>query len=220
MLPVRIARAHNKLAEADVEGAKSRLAAIESRQREIESLVESALKLEQQRFLLRHRLSWTTIRSSVSGTVLTQDLEQREGDGVKRGERIVDIARLDAWQARLLVSESDFPKIKLGQPVSLYVEAFPHTEYRVFRGTVRRKPSRHQAETDSPNGKPAKYPVVVSVDDPVVKDGGSVISLAYGMLARAKIVVERGSLVEVLWRKLLRKVGRIPQSGISLARKS
>ena len=35
-----------------------------------------------------------------------------------------------------MIPEIDNPKVKAGQPVKLYVNAFPHMEYKIAEGTV------------------------------------------------------------------------------------
>ena len=100
-----------------------------------------------------------------------------------------------------MVKETDLPKIEIGQLARLYVNAFPSMEYKVFEGTVEEIAAAPVAG-NAVEG--AVYPIKVSILDPQVSDGQQVYSLAYGMNAEVKVVVERGRIVKLLWKKLLR----------------
>ena len=109
------------------------------------------------------------------------------------------------WQAHLLVSENDIPVVKLHQPVRLFVNAFPHMEYKVFEGKVNEISARPYAGVAS--AESIVYPIKVSVQDPQVLYSDEIYSLAYGMGVEGRIVVERGRVIGLLWRRLLRSVG-------------
>ena len=74
-------------------------------------------------------------------------------------------------------------------------------EYKVFEGMVE-EVSATPVVGNAVEG--AVYPIKVSILDPQVSDGEQVYSLAYGMNAEVKIVVEKGRIVEMLWNKVLR----------------
>ncbi len=203
LLPVRLSNALLQQAEADLERIQQRLQAVEGRAAELHTLEKQREKIEQERRRLENRLAKHTIRAPAAGTVLAGQLEQRVGDRLQEGEAILELAQTDGWLARIMVKETDLPKIEIGQPARLYVNAFPHTEYKVFEGTV-------EAVSAVPVvGNAAEgtvYPIKVSIRDPQVWDGKQVYALAYGMNAEVKVVVERGRIVELLWKKLLQSV--------------
>ncbi len=60
-----------------------------------------------------------------------------------------------------------------------------------------------------PGGMSTVYPVKISVIDPHLSDGEKECPLAYGMGVEAKIVTERGPIVDLLWKKFLKTVGKI-----------
>ena len=201
LLPVRLSNVLLQQAEADLERTQQRLQAVEGRTAELHTLEKQREKIEQERRRLENRLAKNTIRAPAAGTVLTGQLEQRVGDRLQEGETVLEVAQTDGWQARIMVKEIDLPKIEIGQPARLYVNAFPHTEYKVFEGTVE-EVSATPVVGNAVEG--AVYPIKVSIHDPQVSDGEQVYSLAYGMNAEVKVVVERGRIVELLWKKLLR----------------
>ena len=210
LLPVRLRLALIRQTEADVERARRRLSGVETRVYEIRALDRQQEKLEDDRALLMHRLDRTVLRASVSGTVLTGELERRVGDRVEAGDTIVELAEMGGWQARVRVGEMDFPRVKVDQAARVYVKAFPHMEFKIFEGRVKNVPALPVVDGFSPDG-PA-YPVTVSIEDPGVSDGETSYALAYGMTAEAKIVVERGRIVDLLWRKLLRAAGKVARN--------
>ena len=76
-------------------------------------------------------------------------------------------------------------------------------EYKVFEGTVE-EVSETPVAGNAVEG--AVYPIKVSILDPQVWDGEQMYSLAYGMNAEVKIVVERGRVIKLLWKELLQSV--------------
>ena len=215
LIPVRLQQMRVAGAKVEIERAKRRLTALDNRKQELKTMAQMDEKLRVSHRLLKTQLEQMQIRASVSGTVLTRDLEKRVGDRILAGEAVIELAALDGWQARVMIREVDIPKVKAGQRVRLYVNAFPHMEYKVFEGEVTDVPRKPEAATPlgagllPSGGADATYPVTMRVIDPHVSDGKSVYSLAYGMGVDAKIVTERGPIVNLLWRKFLKTVGKI-----------
>ena len=194
LLPVRL---HNAW---PLEQGQQRLQAVEGRAAELHTLKKKREKIEQERLRLENQLAKNTLWAPAAGTVLTGQLEQRVGDRIQSGETVLEVAGNEGWQARIMVKETDLPKIEIGQLARLYVDAFPHMEYKVFEGVVEEMSAAPVME-NAVGG--AVYPIKVSILDPQVSDGEQVYSLAYGMNAEVKIVVERGRILELLWKKLL-----------------
>ena len=200
LLPVRLSNALLQQGEADLERTQQRLQAVEGRTAELHTLEKQREKIEQECLRLENQLAKNTLRAPAAGIVLTGQLEQRVGDRLQSGETVLEVAGNEEWQARIMVKEIDLPKIEIGQPARLYVDAFPHMEYKVFEGVVEEMSAAPVVE-NAVGG--AVYPIKVSIHDPQVSDGEQVYSLAYGMNAEVKIVVERGRVIELLWKKLL-----------------
>jgi multidrug resistance efflux pump len=214
LLPIRIRRAVIKQSSAELDAVTRKIESMRDGKLELKRLKTEEKKLRQDRFLLRHRLDAMKIRSDVQGTVLTREVDQLVGDQVKKGDAVLEVAELGAWQVKTSVREIDFPKVKIGQSVRVYLNAFPYTEFKVFRGRVAQIPGR----TDQSKGSNTNtYPVLVSIQQGEVTDGERAYSLSYGMKATTKIVIERGSLFRVLWRSLLRSVGRLGRPEIRVA---
>lgn len=215
LIPMREHKIRLQRAKVEIEHAKRRLAALANRKQELNELKQIYRKLRIRYRLLKTHLEQMNIHAPVSGTVLTRDLDKRIGDRIASGEAVLELAELSGWQAQVMIQEVDIPKIKIGQIVRLYIDAFPHMQYKVFEGTVTDISSKSEPTTTIGAGvAPVSYtgtvyPVKIHIDDPVVIYSDKKYSLAYGMGVEAKIVTERGPIVELLWKKLLKTVGKI-----------
>ena len=208
LLPVRLANAALREGKADLGLAEQRLRAVEGRGQELRTLEKRRGKLEKDRTRVRSRLAQTRIAAPAKGRVLARDLTRRVGDRVEAGEAILEVAGTDAWQAKIMVKEMDLPQIGAGQQARLYIDAFPHMEFKIFEGVVEEVPTT-PADV-APDGC-AVYSVRVSILDPVVSDENRMYSLANGMNTQAKVVVERGRILELWWKRLMKsgdKAGR------------
>jgi membrane fusion protein, multidrug efflux system len=76
------------------------------------------------------RLSWTEIRSEIAGYV--QDRSASPGNQVDTGQTLISIRPKFVWIAANY-KETQISHIRIGQPVDLYVDAYPK---RVFKGRV------------------------------------------------------------------------------------
>ena len=171
-------------------------------------------KLQVSHRLVKTRMKQMKIYAPVSGTVLTRDLDKREGDRIEAGEAVIELAELHSWQAEVMIQEVDIPKVKEGHKVRIYVNAFPHMEYKIFEGRVTDVPRKPEPITPMgaglvPGGMSTVYPVKISVIDPHLSMDEKECPLAYGMGVEAKIVTERGPIVDLLWKKFLKTVGKI-----------
>jgi len=217
LLPVRIRNAVYRQAASELDAVTLKIEARQAGKTELRRLKSEEKKLEQDRFILRHRLDAMQIRSSVEGTVLTREVDQLVGDRILKGGQVLEVAELGQWQVKTHVKEVDFPRIRIGQMALIYVEAFPYTEFRVFEGVVSHLPGRIDPAA---SGEPVStYPVVIAIHDRIVTDGQRNYSLSYGMRATSKIIIERGRVLDVFWRKLLRSVGRVGKPEIRIVRR-
>ena len=212
LIPIRVHQTRVQRAEVEIERAKRQLVALDNRKQEHEMLKQTYEKLQVSHRLVKTRLEQMKIYAPVSGTVLTRDLNKREGDRIEAGEAVIELAELHSWQAEVLIQEVDIPKVEEGHKVRIYVNAFPHMEYKIFEGRVTDVPRKPEPITPIgaglvPGGMSTVYPVKISVIDPHLSDGEC--PLAYGMGVEAKIVTERGPIVDLLWKKFLKTVGKI-----------
>jgi HlyD family secretion protein len=122
------------------------------------SLVKARTNLE----LAELRLSDVTIRSPISGTILTRSVEegsviQSASSNVSGGTTLFIMADLEAMQVRTLVDETDMGQISAGLTASVQVEAFPG---QIFRGIVEKIEPQATVQQNV-----TMFPVIVLLDN-------------------------------------------------------
>lgn len=116
------------LREKERQGLMDEKASLAAAYRTAESELESArARLREAEAVLRD----TFILSPISGTVINKLME--EGELVSSGTAIAVIVDLSELYVRVFIPERDVGKIRLGNPVRIYADAFPD---RFFEGTV------------------------------------------------------------------------------------
>jgi biotin carboxyl carrier protein len=75
--------------------------------------------------LLENQMRQLEIRAPISGVVLADALEQREGSPVEKGQALYEIAPLDRLQAEVEVPVREISHVAPGARVTLGVDAFP-----------------------------------------------------------------------------------------------
>ena len=201
--PVRQARAVVGTRRAALAAAVERLQSVAGLLRERKSLdLAYGALLEDEAYLAR-QLAQTAICAPSDGVVLTRDVEKRSGDFIGSGEVLLEMAG-GGWKAEVAVAERDLPRVAVGQWARLYVEAYPHMEYKIFDGIVR------AVAADRTVG--GGYPVEVGLEDPALATDA--YRLAPGMAVEARIVVERGRIAALAWARLLRSLGKVHKGDI------
>jgi HlyD family secretion protein len=116
---VDTARSDTRVAEVSVKSAAAQLS-------------QAQAALEQARLNLSH----TVITSPVDGIVLSRNVEvgQTVSAGLQAPTLFIIARSLDTLQLDARVDESDVGRVKVGQPVSFVVDAYPGSS---FAGTVR-----------------------------------------------------------------------------------
>ena len=104
------------------------LVKIGPRQEEID---QARARLQQALAITQTRLGYTTLKSPVTGVVLSKNVEA--GEYVAAGTPIVTAADLtDIW-LRAYVSEADLGRVKLGQKARITTDTYPD---KVYEGTI------------------------------------------------------------------------------------
>lgn len=138
-----------------------------------------------------------SIRAPYDAVVIS--LGQRNaGSVVQAGQELCQLARSDAQpRARLTVPESALPRLKVGQRVRFFLDAFPYQRY----GAVDAKldwisPS---AVTTSEG---VRFVALASVDPTFVSRRKEGLALRVGMRGEARIVVGKRTLIESLFEPI------------------
>ncbi len=126
------ARSDLKKAEADLHLAKARLADLEAFKARIKSQESKISQLNLKVKTKRRQLEGTEVRSPVNGIVVrkTADL----GDIIETGRPLLKVVIEGTLEVRANIRETYLRYIQRGNPVEVYVDAYPQ---RVFSGKVK-----------------------------------------------------------------------------------
>jgi len=155
----------NQPTEAELASAEAQVASAESNLNNLlngtsDTDVEAAqinvqkaqLDLEQ----AQDDLAQAQLLSPINGTVMAVDVE--EGQKINTDSlNAVTLADLTDLELDVLVAEVDIPKVKVGQPVEIAIDALPG---QTFKGTV----SKVQPVSES-SSSVVNYPVTIQLDD-------------------------------------------------------
>jgi HlyD family secretion protein len=110
-------------AQAQIQSAKDALARLNPN---ADDLAQAQANLDASRAardLAKERLSEATLTAPLDGTVVTLDLDK--GSFVQTGRSVITVADLAHLQITLNIDETDIPRVQIGQPVALDLDAFP-----------------------------------------------------------------------------------------------
>lgn len=127
------ARTRYEIAEAQLNSARQVMEKLKTgaRQEEIDAAKARFEQATAQTKLIQKKISDCTILSPISGYITKRILEK--GELVNYGTPIVRISNLDELYIMIYLPETNLPKIKLGNPAEIKVDAFPD---RKFSGNV------------------------------------------------------------------------------------
>lgn len=123
------AKAEYEVAKSQIDEAKERLKLAEEGPRQ-EDIARARARLEQVRQSLaiaKTRLAYATLTTSISGTVLSENVEA--GEYVVPGVPVVTVGDLANTWLRAYVNETDLGRIKLGQRVCVSTDTYPGKAY-------------------------------------------------------------------------------------------
>jgi multidrug efflux pump subunit AcrA (membrane-fusion protein) len=135
------------------------------------------------------------VTAPFDGTVVT--VLRRPGDVVAAGQDLCRIARSDATLiAELSPPEAGVARVRVGQNVQLFYEAFPYERFGTGRGTVRWVSPATVASTGG-----ARFVIRAALEPPPLGRRASISSRA-GMRGEARIITGRRTVVEFVFEPL------------------
>ncbi|MES2572172.1 MAG: efflux RND transporter periplasmic adaptor subunit, partial [Verrucomicrobiota bacterium] len=146
-----------RVAEANVARAIGMEKPAEQKQAENIRLAYQAKLIEAQR-----DVDNLTIKARSAGTVLTRELERRQGHMLKSNELVCELAPLDPMRIKVALNEKEVRYVKKGQKVDLKVNAYPG---KTFHGIIAEDPIIFFGESI-----PAAFSAMRSGDVPVYVD--------------------------------------------------
>lgn len=177
----------------DYESSKSYLEILQARigilkrqyERRIEELRRDCEIADGAQELARLNLERTVVRSPMSGTVLTRRPQRFAGTAVSAGQPVMTVGDLEDLCFIVNLNEVDVVELRVGQRARIFLNSFPHRQYKVFEGEVVEIPSIPQIANNI-----VTYEVIVTIDEPWVEKSGERIDLRYGLTGRAEIVTK------------------------------
>jgi RND family efflux transporter MFP subunit len=178
-------------AEAKVASAKATLADLVSGPTEPDWRT-AELAVEQVKLALAQaqtNLDRAQLRSPITGTVLAVNVEL--GQQAPAGLNAITLADLTALELTINVAEVDIPKVQVGQPAQITLDALPG---QTFNGVV----SRIAPASTSQSGV-VNYPVTIrlnNIDGAGVRPGMTAVATLVGNTAKTEWLVPTNALVE------------------------
>ncbi|MCA8926460.1 MAG: HlyD family secretion protein [Alphaproteobacteria bacterium] len=185
-------------AEAQMQRARGAIAETEAGRGEVEMIDQEMAMLDHQATALRAELEQKRveieehiIHAPIAGVI--DRLFVEEGEYVRVGQRVLMMHDPDAVWVEANIKETELRLLKLGQPVHVFVDAFPDAD---VRGTIERVGSATTAKfallpTPNPSGNFTKItqrvPVRIALDRSAAPD----IDLSPGMMVEVEIDVRK-----------------------------
>jgi len=139
------------------------------------------------------------VTAPFDGTVVVVQ-QKNQGDVVSYGQELCRIARSDSTLiAHLTAPESGVPRLRAGQSVRLFFEAYPYERFGTGHGTIR---WISPAAVASDEGE--RFVVHVALDAQALGASGSARPLRAGMSGQARVVVGTRTLIEFVFEPLRR----------------
>jgi HlyD family secretion protein len=200
-IDAEIAKAQEQIAQTQARGEATLATLRQQREQLIQNQIELQRQLDRTRKELQQverNFSQSTIRASISGTVLQLNL-RNAGQVVRAGEAIALIAPQNApFVIKSKIASQDINKVKPGQQVQMRVSACPFPDFGLLNGTVKTvAPDVRPAE----NGANATYEIAIQPEKAFVGDERRQCPLQAGMEGSADIISQQETVVQFLLRK-------------------
>ena len=118
-------------------------------------------------------------------TVLTPKIRELIGTKALEGQPVLMIGDLSQLKFTVMVNEADIPKVEPGQDAKIYINAFPHRQYKVFKGKTREISSAPQVTKLG-----VAFEAKIQIYEPWVEVSDSRLYLKPGLSGKAKIVIK------------------------------
>ena len=122
------AEARLRAAQAGIGIAESGRKEVEMQRRAVDAAKARERELRAQLDAARTQLSYTELKSPISGVVLLKNVEN--GEVVNPGTPVVTIGDIDNLWMNIYIPETQTGVVKLGQPVRVHVDSFPEESFQ------------------------------------------------------------------------------------------
>jgi HlyD family secretion protein len=181
-----------KQAQAAVEQARAQLARLTNpNPNDLKSAQASVDQARAARDLARVRLDYAIIKAPFDGMVTRVDVDL--GSTVSAGRAVLAIADVSEYRVKLNIDETDIAKIKVGQEVTISLEAYPGVSIPARVTEVASNATMVQGVVN--------YVVTVSLSS------NQAVPLKLGMTADANILIANRENVLILSNRAIRAAG-------------
>lgn len=161
------AKIDQRLAQLEIDHLRAGLAAMDNiRETKLANLRQRRDRAADKVTTLQDGIAAMTVEAPRAGTVILTNNWRNEkikvGDQVWRAYRVIEIPDLSAMRVDAEVAEADAGRLRVGQPATLYLDAYPDREYRGRLTSIRRAV---QAKTHRPAEKVVKVQVELETTD-------------------------------------------------------
>ena len=147
-------------------------------------------------------LTKSLVRAPIAGTVF--DLTRAPGQVTTLGQTMLKIVPADAATAEVFVSNQDIGFVHTGQSSQVRVDAYPFTKFGELKGQV----TTIGADVLEPDPKNPTYrfPVVITLDTPVLRSQGLSLPLKPGMSVQANLKLREKRVISLLTDMFVKNV--------------
>jgi multidrug resistance efflux pump len=158
----------------------------------------------------RERKSRLVLTSPIDGVVLTEQVERLPGSFVREGDQILEVADLDDWRVELMVPDREVYKIKVGDRVSIEIQAFEQSEREELMGKVEyvspEPMGAGQGAAAAAGG--GGYRVIATLDESEIQRVG-IDQFRRGYSVRGNVITRSGLMATLLWDSMVEKFEKV-----------
>ncbi len=201
-----------RVAQEASQGEERVAALIQQKQALIQKQIQSQNQINQAQKALQQinsQLQNSTIRATSDGVILKLNL-RNSGQVVRAGETVTEIVPKNApLVIKTLISSNDIKKISVGQTVQLRVDACPHPDYGLLKGSVSTISADTIAQPNAgatPSSVSAavanRYEVTIKPETLTFGTSDRQCPIQAGMDAKADIVSKEETALQFLLKKV------------------
>jgi multidrug resistance efflux pump len=182
---------------------------------EIQAQQSIVQKLSKEIELLQHQLEKTNMYAPISGNIISPDLSKRIGSTITPGESLMLVSNLDKWVVKVLIKETDIPKIALNDEAKVKLNAFPFMHFKMFKGKVvdiAKLPGQDlnsylkENKLTGYDATATYYTVTIALSDSFVIKNNRKYRFQLGLVADANIILSKKRITSYIFDIFIGKI--------------
>lgn len=186
------------IAESDLENTTLEIKKLELKEFELNDIKIKLSKLFQEKDILENKLDNILIKSPISGTVLSENVNELQNNYFSEGSFLLTIVQKNKWNAVLFVNERDIHQIKNKNRAKIELNALQSTEnFELYDAEVISMASEKINSSD----KYSNYNGLYRITTRILlnqKSNLDFTKLKYGYQVKGKIITDSGKIFELL----------------------